>query len=717
MVAIVLLGSIVLMRNTKERLHQAFFALSLSATLWTLTNLIYAIVSDVQTQYAAALLSYCAAGFLALFFLLYCLGLARIHLKITQFYTIFVVGFVAAITSCIPGIVATGVTADDKIISNPLPLLLYGIYLLGYMGAGIITLVWARAHAKGVEQGRLGIVLYGLVIAAAVGLFFNLVLPVFGNYSFVKVGPVASLIFVATSTYAIVRHKLFDIKLAVVRTIAYALSLFTLGSVYYAIVYVLSVLVFSEQNTVGANAVNVTIALILAFLFQPIKRFFDQATNNIFYRESYNSEDFFARLSLLLSSTIDLRGLLERAAQEIADTLKSEQALFFVYSDSGVNHYMAAGTRGHSKLPLHDAHLLDEYVAQADSDIILTQYLVQDDKIRRLLVSHRIALAVPLMQGETVAGYLMLGDHKTSTYSKRDLTILSTLRSELAIAIQNAMSLHKVRELNATLQQRVDVATKELRSSNSQLKHLDEVKDEFMSMASHQLRTPLTSIKGYLSMVLEGDAGKISPQQEKLLLEAFNSSERMVRLISDFLNVSRLQTGKFLIEKTTFDIRDIVKQEVSELEMLAASRSLKLRLNVGKDPLPVHADADKLRQVMMNFIDNAIYYSNDKGTIVVSLERVRNEIAFTVVDSGIGVPEDEQTKLFTKFFRAKNARQQRPDGTGVGLYLARRVLNEHSGKIIFSSKEGKGSTFGFRLPLETTRPVVKTVPALEVAAK
>ena len=275
---------------------------------------------------------------------------------------------------------------------------------------------------------------------------------------------------------------------------------------------------------------------------------------------------------------------------------------------------------------------------------------------------------------------------------------MTSVTDELVIGIQNALSLHEVKELNATLQQRVDVATKELRSSNAQLKHLDEIKDEFMSMASHQLRTPLTSVKGYISMVLEGDAGNVTPQQQKLLMEAFKSSERMVGLIADFLNVSRLQTGKFIIEKTLFDMRETVEQEVSDLKMIADSHAMKLKLKItGKDFLVV-ADEQKVRQVIMNFIDNAIYYSHPDGTIVVNLERLKDQVVVTIVDTGIGVPEAEQSRLFHKFFRAKNARKQRPDGTGVGLYLARRVVSAHGGSIVFSSKEGKGSTFGFRLP-------------------
>ena len=225
-----------------------------------------------------------------------------------------------------------------------------------------------------------------------------------------------------------------------------------------------------------------------------------------------------------------------------------------------------------------------------------------------------------------------------------------------------------------------------------------------MSMASHQLRTPLTSVKGYLSMVIEGDTGDISAQQRRVLEEAFNSSERMVRLIADFLNVSRLQTGKFVVEKSPSDIVKVVKDEVSSLKIIAKTHDMKLIFKMPNEPLPkVTVDEAKIRQVIMNFVDNAIYYSRPNTTVKVVLERVDNDLAFKVIDTGIGVPADEQSKLFNKFFRAKNARKQRPDGTGVGLYLAKKVITAHKGKMIFASEEGKGSTFGFRIPLDQVR--------------
>lgn len=291
-----------------------------------------------------------------------------------------------------------------------------------------------------------------------------------------------------------------------------------------------------------------------------------------------------------------------------------------------------------------------------------------------------------------LVGLMVIGlvsNEAASGVTANDQDLINRLGGAVGIALDNKLLLEENRRV-----------LEQLQKSNEKLKALDETKDEFISMASHQLRTPLTSIKGYISMVLEGDAGKIEPQQHKLLTEAFNSSERMVRLIADFLNVSRLQTGKFTIERAPLDVKHAIRQEISNLEIIAKTRGMNIKLNVTKEPLPLTGDESKLRQIMMNFIDNAIYYSHQDSTIVVNVEKVKNSMEFTVTDTGIGVPEEEQAKLFTKFFRAVNARKQRPDGTGVGLYLARRVVTGHDGTIIFSSKEGIGSTFGFRLPLD-----------------
>ncbi|HUC96128.1 MAG TPA: GAF domain-containing sensor histidine kinase, partial [Candidatus Saccharimonadales bacterium] len=399
----------------------------------------------------------------------------------------------------------------------------------------------------------------------------------------------------------------------------------------------------------------------------------------------------------VLNVTTDLRGLLERVAHEIGTTLKSEQAFFFINTDDG--HYITAGTLHHKQLPKSDADQIGVPYSEEDHGVVIASELKTSDPIRRLMLSHRIELILPLVQDDKVIGYLCLGDHLTSGYTHRDIKALNTIANELVIAIQNALAVQEIRVLNSTLQQRIANATKELRASNAILRHLDKAKDEFVSMASHQLRTPLTSVKGYISMVLEGDAGEISDNQRQFLNEAFMSSERMVHLINDFLNVSRIQTGKFIIDKHPTDLSKVIEQEIDSLQPSAISRNLKFVYHRPKDFPMLDIDEGKIRQVIMNFADNALYYSHDNTSITINLSIDKNEALFTVKDLGIGVPIEEQEQLFRKFYRASNARKQRPDGTGVGLYLAKEVIDAHGGKVVFESIEGKGSTFGFRLPL------------------
>ncbi len=218
-------------------------------------------------------------------------------------------------------------------------------------------------------------------------------------------------------------------------------------------------------------------------------------------------------------------------------------------------------------------------------------------------------------------------------------------------------------------------------------------------MASHQLGTPLTAITGYLSMSLDTDKNNMTTQQREFVSYAVEAAERMTAMSMDLLNVSRLSSGRFMIERQPVDLATLVDQEVHQLLPAADRNGVKLEYVAPATPLPqLQIDESKTRQVIMNFIDNAIYYT-PHGRVVVALERMGNNLRFTVTDNGIGVPPAEQDKLFAKFYRAENAKKTRPDGTGLGLYLAKRVIEDQGGQIVFHSEEGKGSTFGFDMPI------------------
>ncbi|NBW29072.1 sensor histidine kinase, partial [bacterium] len=243
----------------------------------------------------------------------------------------------------------------------------------------------------------------------------------------------------------------------------------------------------------------------------------------------------------------------------------------------------------------------------------------------------------------------------------------------------------------------IDEATSKLKSANSKLRLEDQNKDDFISMASHQLRTPLTSVKGYISMLLDEDAGKINKTQREMLDQAFYASSKMVYLIADLLNISRLKSGKFVITPSQINLNEIVSQEIDQLKDNAKSHQIKINFTKSRELPDVSMDETKTRQVIMNFLDNAIYYTPPGGNIEVKLSHDDTSIELKVIDSGMGVPHQDQHHLFTKFYRGSNAKKVRPDGTGIGLYMAKKIILAQGGVIIFSSNLGKGSTFGFKI--------------------
>lgn len=286
-----------------------------------------------------------------------------------------------------------------------------------------------------------------------------------------------------------------------------------------------------------------------------------------------------------------------------------------------------------------------------------------------------------------LTGVMMVG--LSATPNIDDIELIERLAEPTGIAIDNRLLFEENRKVVLQLQQ-----------MNEKLKEIDATKDEFISMASHQLRTPLTSMKGYVSMVLEGDVGEINDQQRTMLQQAFDSSQRMVYLISDLLNVSRLRTGKFTIINSPTNLADIVESELEQLKASADARGVIFTFNKPSRFPTLDLDETKIRQVIMNFLDNALYYTPAGGRITVELVSSVGGVTFTVTDSGLGVSKKDQPFLFTKFYRAQNARKMRPDGTGLGLYMARKIIIAQGGTIVFNSEEGVGSTFGFAFPYE-----------------
>ncbi|OGF19455.1 hypothetical protein A3I35_03410 [Candidatus Falkowbacteria bacterium RIFCSPLOWO2_02_FULL_45_15] len=243
---------------------------------------------------------------------------------------------------------------------------------------------------------------------------------------------------------------------------------------------------------------------------------------------------------------------------------------------------------------------------------------------------------------------------------------------------------------------------KQLQKANVQLKRLDETKSEFISIASHQLRTPLTAIKGYGSMLLDGDFGNIeSAKQRDAIQKMFISGNRLISLVENLLNISRIESGRIKFSFEPKQLTDLVREVYENLKKNAEDKKLYLRFIEPKQPLPlVIMDDEKIRQVAINFIDNAIKYTKDGG-VTVSFGQKNGMVECCVQDTGMGVEPEEQARLFKKFSRGKDANLVNTEGTGLGLYVANIMIEAHKGKIWIESEgvEGRGSKFCFALPL------------------
>lgn len=542
----------------------------------------------------------------------------------------------------------------------------------------------------------------GVAIASLLAMVTNLSLPLLGTSNYVWLGPILTFIFVGFVAFAIVKHKLFDIRMVIARSLGYLLSIGFVAIVFGVLSISLVAVIFQDKNPIslGQQVLYTLFAVLVGFSFQSIRQRFDKLTNSIFYRDAYDPQTLLDEHNQIVVSENNIESLLVLSSKILADYLRAE----FVIVGLRETAYSPIRMYGTKQLQVDedDINAIRKITPHMGRQIIIADDLTDEFiRVKELMSKYGIALIARLATTEDYEieglGYLLIGHKKSGNpYTSQDTKILQIIANELVIAVQNALRFEEIEKFADTLQDKVETATAQLRKTNAKLKAMDETKDEFISMASHQLRTPLTSVKGYVSMVLEGDAGELNEMQSKLLNQAFISSQRMVYLISDLLNVSRLRTGKFVIESKPTNLADAVEGEINQLKEVAKGRNVTLTYNKPAEFTELPLDETKIRQVVMNFTDNAIYYTPSGGEIAVNVAETDDTIEFTVKDSGMGVPKSEQPHLFTKFYRAGNAKKARPDGTGLGLFMAKKVVIAQGGSIIFDSKEGKGSTFGFR---------------------
>jgi len=284
------------------------------------------------------------------------------------------------------------------------------------------------------------------------------------------------------------------------------------------------------------------------------------------------------------------------------------------------------------------------------------------------------------------------------------LSLLS--KSELEKQVKEKTN--ELENLNNSLEERIVKRTSELEKAYEELKELDNKKTDFISVAAHQIRTPVSGIKWILDMFLKEEVGEINNDQRVMLEKAYSANEQLLRIVNDLLDTDIITTGQdnYQIEKV--DISEILKTTISSMYPQANARKINLVFedNLGKNNI-IEIDYKKIKSVIENIIDNGIKYSKEGDSVKITADFNKNVAIMSIKDSGIGIPEGSKDDLFKRFYRAPNATRLYANGSGLGLFIAKNIVEKHNGRITFESAENEGSNFIITLPKTQPKKSIK----------
>lgn len=737
--AMLFLGVVVYRRNPRSATHILFGLLCADLILWGVAQIFSVRAStEVETLFWIRAVMVSVVPQVAFFYLLM-KTFPRATLSINR-YTLISLSFVSLSVLFLAAspLVFSGIDGVGS-IAKPIPgpaILIFGIFTVGMVLAGVYELLRKNLKAQGLEQRQMRYLLFGVVGMFALLIFlifFNIL--VFKDPSFVSYASVFTLPFVVSTAYSITRYRMMDIRFLVVRSVFFSVIVGTFFLLYGVIVW-LATTAAALQDVVLTPAMHALAAVIVTSIaivgFQWYRRLLEQLTNRVFFKAQYDTRQALIDLGRQLTETIDINRIQELLTTTLRATVKVEKVIVFLRDTEKKVFRPSGGTEAlNTQMLLKDGQPLVRHLKHTRSPIVrdeLPLILERQDpqhdaeeikEMQTTLSWLDVAVVLPLIVKGELTGLLFLGDKLAGDpFSAEDLELLTIVAPQAATALENARLYQQAAEFGRTLQREVTRATGELRVANEQLSQLDKAKSEFLSIASHQLYTPLTALKGYLSMVQEGDYGRISTKQRPVMDILRQSSDRLIDLIKNLLDVSRIESGRLELSLESIDLATLARDLVKELIPNAERKKLALVFHDPAGALPhVVADTQRLRQVLLNTVDNAIKYT-DQGAVTVRVVQDKDTLVYSVQDTGKGIARDEIDRLFTKFTRVGGAHRYNTEGTGLGLYVARQIVREHHGDIwVESPGVSKGSTFFMRLPIEGSPESLKAGTKVAVGIK
>ncbi len=701
----ILLGLFVFVRNRRSATAILFFLLTLDIGLWSIANYLSLHTRDLLT------VLYWTRGVMALavpqavlFYLLICTLPSVKFSAPNRWFT----GYLA-ISAITAGLCVSPYLFPSLIFVNNVPsptpgpaMPLFAAVAVGSVLAAVGKLLQRIRNEKGIIRSQLQVIGLGIAVMFALIIFFNFVLViVFQQSSFISFSPLYTLPFVIATAYAIIKHKFLAIRAVIARAVSYV-TLISLFGIAYALLFSSTAsLLVTPYIDPQFIAVSTFLSLVMLLTFPPIKRGIEKATDAVFFKNKYDTPQVLYRLSKTMARSLRLEDLCHQFLRELMTELKITKACIVLIHQERIFSILSEGYEVtpelHESVAVRAATVGGAH--RRDDE--------QDQYRKAVFDALDASVFIPLETSQKVIGLLCVGERLSGEeYAEEDIHLLEIIAPELGVAIENSLSYEEIRRFTLTLEDEVKHATEDLRGANEKLLQLDKLKDEFVSLASHELRTPLTSIRSYLWMALSGKGGSLSEKQSYYLERAFSSADRLIRLVNDMLNISRIESGRLSVQFSRIGMQTIIRDVLQEVQPKIDEQELRMELKIDEKDLPdVIADTDKIKEVLINLIGNAIKSTPRSGTITITLERKDEFIMTSVSDTGIGFDPSFTSKLFTKFGTLATptpAQSSIMQSTGLGLFICKSIVMLHGGSIEGHSEgKGMGATFRFTLPIYT----------------
>jgi len=697
------LGMLVWLSGARNELRRVFIVFSAAIGMWSFGLAMFFLITDQSIALFWAKTLYIAGSTIALSLCYFSFIFPTFYLnrRYLPWVKIFLFGFsgLTYLLTLFTNLVLSGVVEGNyKGLTYSWGYAIWLLHFLSLMTVAFINQFIQLRRSGGMEKLQIKYMLIGTFTAAIFGSATNVIMPTFGNFMFFGIGPLLTISMAGFIAYAIVRHRLMDIRLVVARTVAYSVMVAIIGIFYVIASTLTSSLLLNSALGNNPLVLYSLLTLVVAFSFDKLRKNIESVTDRFFFKGRYDSSQLLSKLGNIMSSTLELNSLSSQILETLSADMRISRAALVLLEKESVYGISAVNF---SHPPSYDYPKLIQILV-SHQPIIFDE--LPEGELKQLMRVLNVSVSATLRVKEDLVGVFLLGEKASGeTYSGEDLKVLGILMPEVAIAIANAKAVDKIKKFNITLVQEVQKATAELRLANEKLKVLDKLKDDFVSIASHELRTPMTAIKSYLWMAINRPDMKLSEKMTKYISRAYLSTERLINLVNDMLNVSRIEAGRIEVRPQVFDILQLCDEVASEISAKAGEKMIKLAINKTQVP-QVFADPDKIHQVLLNLVGNALKFVATNGEIAVSFFTDGQVLETSVRDNGVGIAKEDVGKLFQKFGRLDNSyvAAATTGGTGLGLYITKNLVELMGGKIWVTSEGlGKGSTFTFSLPIAT----------------